>query len=92
MNLSIAIASNLSETKTGISQRTGKAYTIIEQQGTVDLPNGERRNISLQLEPGMTPLAPGRYEPKPEAVYCAKYGKLEISQRARDWQLAKKAA
>lgn len=74
------------ETKSGVSSRTGKPYNIIEQSALCSLPNGERRAITLQLEAGEQPLAPGIYEPGDSAGYVGRFGSLECSTRARHWK------
>ncbi len=88
---SLTIKSTEVATKSGVS-RQGKPYSIIEQQGVIELPNGERRVIPLALEANEAPLTPGMYEPKGSAAFVGQYGKLEVSTRARHWQPAKAAA
>lgn len=84
------------ETKSGVSRRTGREYSIREQQAFVELPNGERRAITVQHEDGDQPLKAGQYEPKESAGYVGRFGTLEVSTRARHWQpviaAAKRAA
>lgn len=81
----LTIKSTETSTKSGVSGR-GKPYSITEQQGVIELPNGERRVIPLTLEAGEQPLQPGNYEPKGSAAYVGSFGKLEVSTRARHWQ------
>lgn len=84
------------ETKSGVSRRTGREYSIPEQEAFVEMPNGERRRITIQHELGDQPLKAGQYEPKESAGYVGRFGSLEVSTRARHWQpviaAAKKAA
>lgn len=93
MRIFATVTSDATVTKSGISSRTNRPYSITEQAALVELPSGERRNITLQVDTanGEKPLSPGRYEPKPDALYVAGFGKLELSQRARNWQLVKAA-
>lgn len=73
------------ETKSGIS-RAGKPYRMDLQQATVELPNGERRNIELQHNEGDAPLPIGQYRPRDSAGYVDKDRKLIVSTRARSWE------
>lgn len=73
-------------TKSGISRRTGREYSIPEQNAFVELPNGERRAVTIQHEVGDQPLKAGQYEPKDSAGYVGRFGTLEVSTRARHWQ------
>lgn len=73
-------------TKSGTSRRTGRDYSIAEQPAMVEMPNGERRAITIQHEAGDLPLKAGRYEPKESAAYVGRFGSLEVSTRARHWQ------
>jgi hypothetical protein len=70
--------------KSGTS-RAGKAYSIREQSMLVQLPNGEARRMSINLEDNEAPLPAGEYEAKDSAFYFAKYG-VEVSFRSRHWQ------
>jgi hypothetical protein len=83
------------DTKSGIS-KAGRPYTIHEQVGIADLPNGERRKVKLQLnedkDGNVEFLRPGQYEPKPSAVYVGQFDALAISTRAHHWQAVKAAA
>lgn len=90
----ITISNTEFETKSGIS-RGGRPYMIHEQVGIVDLPNGERRRIKVQLdeEDGKAqPLVPGSYAPKPSAFYVGQFDALAISTRSRHWQAEAAAA
>lgn len=81
----VTIKDATTETKSGVS-KAGRPYSIIEQAGIVELPNGERRRIPLTLENGEAPLQPGEYEPKTTAGYVGDFGSLVVSTRARHWQ------
>lgn len=73
------------DTKSGIS-KAGKPYRMDLQHATVELPNGERRNIELQHNEGDAPLPVGTYRPKATAGYVDKDRKLIVSTRARSWE------
>ena len=84
----VTITSPSIATKSGVSQRTGRPYSIHEQPAIVDLPNGERRAITLQHDlPEGPALGPGTYVPKDTAGIVGNFGSLEVSTRARHWQL-----
>lgn len=85
LNISISIREAKIDTKTGVSRRTGKPYSISEQAGFVTLPNGETRRITLQHEEGDAPLQPGDYVPLASAVWVGDFGALSISTRAKHW-------
>lgn len=80
------------ETKSGTSSKTGRPYSIREQDGYVTLPNGETRKVAIGLESNDAPLDAGSYEPMPSAYYVTKYGELAISTRKRHWQRVESAA
>lgn len=81
------------ETKSGVSQRTGRPYAIHEQPAIVELENGERRAITLGHDlPDDAPLPPGTYKPGPRAAYVGKFGALEVSTRAKHWESVKASA
>lgn len=81
------------ETKSGVSQRTGKPYAIHEQHAIVELDNGERRSITLEHDlPDGPALQPGQYKPGPRAAYVGKFGALEVSTRAKHWEPVKVAS
>lgn len=92
--LTIKIDSTETVTKSGNAKASGKPYSITEQTGLVQFPNGECRRLALSLEANETPLAVGTYEPKPSAFYADRFG-IAVSMRARHWQrveAARKAA
>lgn len=85
--LTIEIREFKIDTKTGVSRKTGKPYSIAEQPAFVTLPNGECRRITLQHEEGDAALPVGRYTPKPSAYWVGDFGALSISTRAKHWQI-----
>jgi len=89
----ITITSATITTKSGVSGRTGRPYAIHEQPAIVDLPNGERRAITLQHDlPDGPALTPGSYRPKDTAGTVGNFGSLEVSTRARHWEKVAPAA
>lgn len=83
----VTINSATITTKSGVSGRTGRPYAIHEQPAIVDLPNGERRAITLQHDlPDGPALKPGTYRPKDTAGTVGNFGSLEVSTRARHWE------
>lgn len=87
MNLTIEIRDAKIDTKSGVSRKTGKPYSIAEQQGYVTLPNGEIRRVVLQHDDGDAALPVGRYSPKPSAYWVGDFGALSISTRAKHWEI-----
>lgn len=82
----VTIENERIETKSGVSRRTGRDYSIAEQPAFVEMPNGERHLITIQHEAGDQPLKAGQYQPKDSAGYVGRFGSLEVSTRARHWQ------
>ena len=80
------------ETKSGVSRKTGRPYSITEQGAFVTLPNGEKRRITLGLDDGDAGLPPGDYEPRDSAVFVGDFGALAISTKAKHWQPVKAAS
>lgn len=90
--LRVTISDTVIETKSGTAKRTGNPYSIREQPAVCDLPNGERRRVRMGLEQDEQALPVGIYEPKPSAFFMGDFDSLQISSKARHWQLVKPAA
>lgn len=88
MSLTIEVREAKIETKSGVSRKTGKPYTINEQPAFVSLPTGETRRVVLQHEDGDKALDVGRYVPSPSAYWVGDFGALSISTRAKHWEPA----
>ena len=58
--LKVQVKSIATQTKEGTSSR-GRAYSIVEQEAWIDLPNGERRKIKVVVEAKKPPYAVGDY-------------------------------
>lgn len=83
--IKIEIQSAEVKTKSGVSARTGKPYTIREQEGyahTFDRhgkPNAYPVRLSISLNDDQPPYAPGNYSLAPESLYTNRFNQLEIS-------------
>lgn len=72
-------------TKTGVAQRTGKPYTIREQEGWAHLYNAEGARdphptkIRITLPEEAAPYEKGRYELHASSIYAGRYG-LELGR------------
>lgn len=86
MSLTIEVRDAKIETKSGVSRKTGKPYTINEQPAFVSLPTGETRRVVLQHDDGDKALDVGRYVPKSTAYWVGDFGALSISTRAKHWE------
>lgn len=86
MSISVSVRKAEITVKTGTSRKTGRPYTISEQEAFVILPNGETRRITLQHEDGDVALPAGDYSPKDSAYWVGDFGALSISTRAKHWQ------
>ena len=70
------------QTKSGTSAKTGRAYSIREQQGWLHLP-GEPypQKIKLNLEEGDSPYTVGRYQLLTSSFYVGRFGDLQVRVR-----------
>ena len=67
--------------KSGNAKRTGKPYTIREQEAYLHVPGGAYpERCVLNLEEGQEPYAPGIYETANE-LYVGDFGRLAVSRR-----------
>lgn len=84
--------------KSGTSARTGKPYSIREQDGwahTCDRqgkPNQYPVRVSISLGDDQAPYAPGAYTLAPESIYTNRFNQLEISPVLRPVQAAMRNA
>lgn len=86
----VEIASSAVETKTGTSNRTGKSYSIREQEcwvHTVDKATGQTRphpeRAVVPLEDNQPPYPVGSYTICPSSIYVARFGMLSIRLRLK---------
>ena len=75
----IEVKSTATTTKSGTS-KTGKPYSIIEQDAWIDMANGERRKVKFSVEDGTKPYALGVYELDDESFFVNQFGGLEIGR------------
>lgn len=86
----VEIASSAVEVKSGTSSRTGKSYSIREQEcwiHTVDKstlqtrPHPERAVVAL--EDNQPPYPPGSYTICPSSIYVARFGLVSLRLRLK---------
>mgnify|MGYP003377867660 CR=1 FL=1 len=83
--IKIEIETADTKTKSGVSARTGKPYSMREQRGyayTVDQngkPNKYPSTLTLTLRDDQAPYQPGFYTLAPASLYTNKFDQLEIS-------------
>lgn len=87
--LRVTISDTVIETKSGTAKRTGNPYSIREQPAVIDLPNGERRRYRIGLEGDEHALPVGQYEPKKSAFFMGDFDSLQVSNKAKHWELVK---
>lgn len=64
--------------KSGSKQ--GQPYEMVEQEGWVNMPNGEVRRLQLLLQDGARPYQVGDYQLAPESFVVGDFGRLEIGR------------
>lgn len=83
--IKIEVKSAEVRTKSGTSARTGKPYSIPEQEAyafTADRdgkPNPYPVKVALTLQDNQPPYSPGFYTLAPQSLYVNRFGQLEIS-------------
>lgn len=84
--INVEIKSDQVQTKAGVSAKTGKPYSIREQEGYAQIfgRNGEPApypvRITLALEDGAQAYAPGQYTIDPRCVYVDRFGGLTMGR------------
>lgn len=77
--MKVIIESEKTHTRSGISQK-GKPYTIVEQQGYVDLGKRYPVEFKLTLDEGQPAWVPGEYDVDlGNSIYVDRFGSLSIS-------------
>ncbi|NAZ17939.1 DNA-binding protein [Glutamicibacter soli] len=66
-------------TRSGVSERTGKPYTIREQQALM-FREGERypERIKVTLDEGMSAYQPGRYTLSDASFSVSRFGAMQV--------------
>lgn len=87
--LKVEIATELVDTKSGNSQKTGKPYCIREQEawcfffGRDGKPLPHPQRIRLTLDDDQAPYPIGTYQLDPSSLYAGKFGQVMVSARLR---------
>jgi len=80
--LKIEIDSETVTTRSGTSERTGKAWEIREQKGYVTLPESKYpKEIKITLDDNAPPYAKGFYTISPASFFVGKFETLDINLR-----------
>jgi len=96
--IKIEINSASFEQKSGTSARTGKPYSIREQEAWAFLtdregkPQPHPQRIKITLADGEQPYNPGAYQLDPSSLFVGDFSQLNIRARLRPLQSAVKAA
>lgn len=83
--IKIEIKSPEVRTKSGVAAKTGKPYTIREQEGWAFTHGRDRKpnpypvKLSLSLRDEQAPYQPGVYTLDPASLYTNRFDQLEIS-------------
>jgi len=68
--------------KSGTSAKSGRPYTIREQDGWLQLPDQPYpQKIVLNLEEGDDPYPVGRYQIAPGSFFVGRFGELQVRVR-----------
>jgi len=80
--LKIEIDSETITTRSGTSERTGKAWEIREQKGYVTLPESKYpKEIKITLDDNAPPYAKGFYTISPASFCVGRFETLDINLR-----------
>jgi len=66
--------------RSGVSQRTGKAYTIREQEAYVDLGGVYPALFNFNLEDGQHPYPAGKYRIHPASFKINNFGQVSVGR------------
>jgi len=87
--IKIEIQSTEVETKSGTSSKTGKPYSISEQDGWGYFHDQSGKvhphpmKIRIMLEKDQAPYAPGLYTLAPESLYPDRFGQITIRPKLK---------
>lgn len=96
--LKIQIETTVVDTKSGTSAKTGKPYSIREQEawmfgyGRDGKPQPHPQKIKLTLDDDQNPYEVGTYQIDPASLYVDRFGQVAIRVRLRAIAQAAKAA
>lgn len=78
MSVVIEIVSTQVQTRSGTSQKSGKAYSINEQAAYMHVGNPYPIQIKINLENGQPPYQPGNYDLHPSSFYPDRFGGIAV--------------
>ena len=82
MQMMVEVNSGEVRTKSGVSAKSGKQYSIREQEGWLFIPSEPYpQKIKLNLEDGEEAYPPGRYQISPSSFFVGKFGDLQVRVR-----------
>lgn len=82
MMIVVEIRSDEIRSKSGVSARTNKQYSIREQDGFIHLPGQPYpQKCKLALDDGAAPYQPGIYELDPESYFVGRFDQVMIRLR-----------
>lgn len=96
--IKIEITTPSFEEKRGTSARTGKPYSIREQEAWAFLcdregkPQPHPQRIKVTLDDQQAPYNPGLYQLDPSSIFVGDFAQLNIRARLRPLQQVAKAA
>lgn len=96
--IKVEINSATFDVKSGTSARTGKPYSIREQEGWAFLADRDGKSqphpqrIKLTLGDDQQPYQPGLYQLDPSSIFVGDFAQLNIRARLRPLQQVAKAA
>lgn len=85
----VQIETTVVDTKSGIAAKTGKPYSIREQEGWAYLmgrdgkPLPHPQRVRFSLEDDQPPYDLGEYTLDPSSLYCDKFNQLSLRARLR---------
>lgn len=90
MSLVIEIDSSEVKTRSGVSAKTGKDYSIREQVAYAHIPgNRYPQQIKLTLEDGQHPYPVGKYALDPSSFYVGRFDDLQLRVKLANLPAAK---
>lgn len=78
MSVVIEITSTHVDVRNGTSQRTGKPYSIYEQQAYMHTGEPYPVRIKINLESGQNAYQPGNYDLHPSSFFADRFGSMSV--------------